>query len=71
MIDTWCTKRDTEKNISHASRTLAVNAFLRYMNGWGEGPFESILYMVKLRSRQNRSYLIMRRLKTFSEPLTN
>lgn len=44
MIDTWCTKRDTEKNISHASRTLAVNAFLRYMNGRGEGPFEYTLH---------------------------
>ena len=32
MIDTWCTKRDTEKNRSHAGRIMAVNAFLKYLN---------------------------------------
>ena len=44
MIDTWCTKRDTEKNRSHAGRIMAVNAFLKYLNKRGEGPYLYTMY---------------------------
>ena len=44
MIDTWCTKRETEKNRSHAGRIMAVNAFLKYLNKRGEGPYLYTVY---------------------------
>ena len=44
MIDTWCTKRETEKNRSHAGRIMAVNAFLKYLNKRGEGPYLYTMY---------------------------
>ena len=44
MIDTWCTKRDTEKNRSHAVRIMSVNAFLKYLNKRGEGPYLYTMY---------------------------